>query len=958
MNRCFKKFELAFVTLMILLTQVNLISFAAIEETTKSNLNEQQSITYENDLDGNTVLINPIPRAFVVNVSNFAQFRDAIRDPSVEQINVLNDISDAPAGYEILVPGHNVTINGNNNTIDLKTSWIRLQNITNSTEYKFTINNAKVVNSVALAFVQTYFSDYRSEYWSLYFNNIKTNPNMERLAVASRSNLTFGGSNIIITRAENVYTGGMTFLPNSTYDGEINFYDYSIIWFQDGVSSTGLTSHRFNVGEGATVKLRGTTNGATYPAIFQYYDSINIASGAVLDVEKRGVTVAFHQDNSTLNIERNATFRASSLSTGTNIIGIDARRSTAKNISIHAEEGSCFYVTGNSTSPLVNLPTTGSKLRLIKPAKFDIRNNNNLASINGNTVQVGSDATFEILDSDIEVWTKGLDLDGSPAYSWYKASLITGSSGLPLSASEPSIMSNYKGKTITRISATNSNPITYLNELTNADKKLTGHVTIDGSPASFGQVNVTVSNNQDDQTWNVTTDQNGNFTVNLGDFYNENTIFTAIGLRGPYPSNSTQTTVKDVTPPSPASINEPVSIISQKITGKSDEAGAKVTATVNGVELDINEAVYVSQDGDWEIPISTPLNAGDIIQVFLSDRNNNKNPNTDEIFHDAIFYGATKTNVTNEIPPTADPINMILNIGDEFPLSPNSYLKNIYDSSGETLESGLTATFVLETIPSTNQVGRYTVDVILKNSSLLFSKIKIPVFITDEFMETNENFALSASDFIVNSQELSDLSPNEINEFILFKSKAEGINITTGENLSNQIIVLSTNIDKTIGGHYVAALKLESLTKIINITVINPILKFNKIPSIVQFETTPISNVETAIRKDETYWDMSVLDYRGIGRKWTITASIDKPLTSTSDPANQLVNALVFIDHEGNSTPLNSNELIVFEQTTGVNPLTHVNWPNNQGIVIKTNFADVYNETYSTIINWTLTDAP
>ncbi|PEJ60556.1 hypothetical protein CN692_00245 [Bacillus sp. AFS002410] len=794
MIRCLKKLILVSFITVVLSNQFSLVTLAEdngidASDITSNELTENDAQTPTDESSENDTSSQSETRASAVDVSTFAQFRDAIRNVNITEINIMDDITDAPAGYEILVQGHDIKIYGNNHKIDLNTSWIRLQNITNATQYTFSVEDATLVNRTVFAFVQTYFNDYRSEFWSLSFKNITTNPEMERLAAASRSNFTFDGTNKIYTRAENVYTGGMTFLPNSTYEGFISFYDYSIIWFQDGVSSTGITSHQFNVKEGATVTLRGTTNGATYPGIFQYYDSINIEPGGVLDVEKQGVSVAFHQDKSSLNIEKGATFKASSLSTGSNVIGIDARRYLAKDILIHVKEGANFFAVGNSTSPIINLTTTGSKLLLSKPALYDIRNNNNLSSNNGYAVQLGTGATFEIINSEVNAWTKGTDLDSTPSYSWDHASLTTDSSGIPISASDPTIQTNYKGKTFSRISGTNMNPVITLNELTNADKKLSGKVTLAGLTAGDGQVSLKVSNNEDDKIWNVTTNSNGEFVINLDKFYKEDTVFTAVVLKENVPIEETQisNTVKDVTPPTPVTINNPVTVTSQKISGLSDEPGAKVTATLNGHELALLEEIKVDQDGKWEIPIISPLEEGDILQVFLTDRNNNKNPEIDTVYHDATFKAATKITVTKP----------------------------------------------------------------------------------------------------------------EI-----------------------------------------------------------PILKFDKIPNTINFKTTSITSSETYVLRTDTSLGMSVFDSRGSGSEWTIRASINEPLTSTSNPNHKMINALVFVDRLGISTPLNNNELLVFQQTTGDDQIMQVDWTDNRGILVKTDFSDVYTENYTTTINWTLTDAP
>lgn len=134
-------------------------------------------------------------------------------------------------------------------------------------------------------------------------------------------------------------------------------------------------------------------------------------------------------------------------------------------------------------------------------------------------------------------------------------------------------------------------------------------------------------------------------------------------------------------------------------------------------------------------------------------------------------------------------------------------------------------------------------------------------------------------------------------------------------------------------------------------------LYFKKIPDSINFETTIIPSKETIIHRDESNWEMSVYDELP-GRKWHITTTIDTPLTSTSNSSHKLLNALVYVDDEGNPTPLSTTPLKVFEYTTGADSIILINWERDKGILVKINPSEVYAESYTTTINWTLTDAP
>ncbi|WP_088043682.1 leucine-rich repeat domain-containing protein [Bacillus sp. EAC] len=134
-------------------------------------------------------------------------------------------------------------------------------------------------------------------------------------------------------------------------------------------------------------------------------------------------------------------------------------------------------------------------------------------------------------------------------------------------------------------------------------------------------------------------------------------------------------------------------------------------------------------------------------------------------------------------------------------------------------------------------------------------------------------------------------------------------------------------------------------------------LHFKKIPDSIIFPTSTISSTEKIIHRDDSNWEMSVFDDLP-GRNWHITASINTPLTSTSNSSHKLLNALVYIDDAGNTTPLSTTPLKVFEYTTGEDSITPIHWDREKGILLKTNPAEVYIESYQTMITWTLCNTP
>jgi len=134
-------------------------------------------------------------------------------------------------------------------------------------------------------------------------------------------------------------------------------------------------------------------------------------------------------------------------------------------------------------------------------------------------------------------------------------------------------------------------------------------------------------------------------------------------------------------------------------------------------------------------------------------------------------------------------------------------------------------------------------------------------------------------------------------------------------------------------------------------------LHFKNIPDSIIFQTSTISSTEKIIHRDDSNWEMSVFDDIP-GRNWHITASIDTPLTSTSNSSHKLLNALVYIDDAGNTKPLSTTPLKVFEFSTGEDSIIPIHWNREKGILLKTNPVEVYIESYQTMITWTLCNTP
>ena len=102
---------------------------------------------------------------------------------------------------------------------------------------------------------------------------------------------------------------------------------------------------------------------------------------------------------------------------------------------------------------------------------------------------------------------------------------------------------------------------------------------------------------------------------------------------------------------------------------------------------------------------------------------------------------------------------------------------------------------------------------------------------------------------------------------------------------------------------------------------------------------------------------LSVVDSRAISSNWYLYVSIDKPLT-TPDEKHLLQDSLIFMDENKNMTTLSSKPTLIYSGTgnDGNTKTTDITWNETTGILFKV-IDPLYNgETYSTLINWKLTN--
>jgi hypothetical protein len=141
-------------------------------------------------------------------------------------------------------------------------------------------------------------------------------------------------------------------------------------------------------------------------------------------------------------------------------------------------------------------------------------------------------------------------------------------------------------------------------------------------------------------------------------------------------------------------------------------------------------------------------------------------------------------------------------------------------------------------------------------------------------------------------------------------------------------------------------------------------LSFLDVPGQLAFARTTPPAVTTLAPRVDTDWSIAVSDTRidtQDGRQpWDLTASIASPLTGLLDGTPYtLDNALVFVNTEGQATPLGSSPLLIQRGQTDNGDRTAVKWPANRGLLLRVLPGQVKAGVhYETTIQWNLTDAP
>lgn len=660
------------------------------ESTTESSDTTKKTSKVEEKNEGNSLITTREAAIDGVEVSSWSTFVQAIRDEAVTKIILTGDF-DNPSNTDTSLTNYSrkndLEIDGRGHRVDFKSTSIQLGSPTGSGNFHMhdIVLNQRYGGANSEDIVGTRLNYTNGGKWRYRFGNITTEPDVQRLARASYSEVTVYGKMDIDTRAENFYLGSLKMEDGTNYKGNVNYYNFSIFWYNVAAADTSTgASKEFTIGKNCRVDLtQSQTTGTTYPAVYSYYQALTVGENSTFNVNMPGNAVRFDMDGAGMTIKAGAIVNLTSKQNSGSVVAY-----SNDNNYLIVEPGAYFYTIGVSNQPLINLSANGlgtgnvrrqnNKFILNSPAQYDIRNLRD-----GYTaVQVAmgnyTDNLFQIVDSDIDLWKLATQPLGPSDETYTKVAQfsVTGNGSNEQISATTSGLNSFSQKNYRRISGMNQNPVVEWVPVTDADKTIKARVIIGYVPdnnglnadgevsyipvyASKNQANVTITDTHGKVTKDLLTDENGYASYQSESFNLAEKDMHATAQRGPWISEeASKYLVIDVTPPEPAIIDsgETLSPLVKELSG-TGEAGAIVTITLNGEKQ--TNTTNVSSEGKWTLSLSNlSLKKDDVLQIFLQDTSGkitqipdppktntevgNIQPAEEYAYRDAVFKAATK----------------------------------------------------------------------------------------------------------------------------------------------------------------------------------------------------------------------------------------------------------------------------------------------------------------------------
>lgn len=688
-----------------------------------SSLNAQQNDAWNQKY-------NFKPETNVKSVGTWATFMAAFQDNTVSKIILTADITYTTATR--LNRTESLELDGNNYTLTMTNGSLNVDNLSSLSSFTknfsdvpvFHMHDINIINNSSVGALEGNlgtawsFINGNGQYgpggstgskrglWQYRIGNVTTPYNSSlatnnqrvggRLIGANRGQISMWGYNEIVTGAENFYTGGISVEPYAYYRGEIAAYNFSTIWYADNTRNNGDTdstgSRKFETGEGSFVYLHNTNTGTGYPAIYEFYDEINVGEGATYNANVAGSAVSFNVDNAKFVAQNNANITLLSRSSsggGAPTIALGSSNTTTtgtkaapKNISVSFSEGCKVNVVGYHSSTASGdsgiigyyggtRSSSSATVTIDTPESFDITN---LASAPALGFYTSGSFNFTINSSDISLWKNATATTSSPDYTYPNVATFNINSNKNTAtgtSSNSGLQSTFVRNQYRRISGLNSIPSIEWEYVTTADysqkaKVLLGQVAAGGANP-FDQngdpimTNVYADTNRmgqivfKDTLGNTYTGYSGadqyvtwgkaDHTIPGFQLGNEIITGTASkvdnssGTMVPFKTaEESSTQVLLVTPPDPIQLTKgKITNVDTKLEATGIQANANVYVQVN--DGSIVAAGAADASGNWSMALSETYNIGDKVRIYLE--------NSSELPSDFSTTGLENTRIGN-----------------------------------------------------------------------------------------------------------------------------------------------------------------------------------------------------------------------------------------------------------------------------------------------------------------------
>jgi len=380
-----------------------------------------------------TVELNEFPQEIAqtliapVHVSTWAEFRSAYNNANVTKIILLNDIS-FPTAPSLNDRRTSIEIDGGGHTIHQRlghslpvnaprqgyTPIFHLHNV--RLGVVGTSGSAGLDVGGSFSFIQgAGTSTSRVNRWQFRIGNLSTDPRIARVVRAYQAEITLYGNLNIDTRAENFYAGSIIIEDDTVYRGNINFRNYSLIWFPEASQSgtTGAT-REFTIGNNARVTFTKTNGtGSRFPAIFDHWQTVTVGENSELTINFEGPAFAFSRNNSTFTAMSGSTVNLRRRTSGPVLTYFSELARLPNNASFIVNAGAELFISGTTNgtaSGLIDMDTGAGA----RNHSFIINNAKAFELINHGTSPVirnGRTSRVEMIDTDISLWRLRADLN-------------------------------------------------------------------------------------------------------------------------------------------------------------------------------------------------------------------------------------------------------------------------------------------------------------------------------------------------------------------------------------------------------------------------------------------------------------------------------------------------------------------------------------------------------------------